>query len=78
MLHIVELLVTSDSDRLNEELVFAARIGGRLLLHRLQEDRDLDFMAGLDTTRVWSDAVLLRGCRFNLFVDVSFLASGGM
>ena len=57
LLNIVELLVGRDGHRLNQKLVAAACIGGGLLLHRLQEDGDFDLMAGLNTARVWSDAV---------------------
>lgn len=38
MLYIGKLLVASDGDGLNEELVAASGIEWRLLLHRLQKD----------------------------------------
>lgn len=49
--------VGGDGDRLDEELVFAAGVEGRVLLHGLQEDLDLHGARGLDATRVWAHAV---------------------
>lgn len=37
-LHVAELEVARNEDRLNEELVAGLSIGGRVLLHRLEED----------------------------------------
>jgi hypothetical protein len=60
---ICELLVGCDRNGLDQELVSAFGIRGRLLLHRLQENGDLDLLPRLDATRVWADAVsrLLSG-----------------
>ena len=64
--------VWGDGDGLYEELVAAARIGGGLLFHRLQEDLHFDICAGLDFAAVRSHAVstpmsvgVFGGCRWN-------------
>jgi len=49
--------VGGDCDGLDEELVFAAGVEGRVFLHGLQEDLDLDIAARLDAARVWAHAV---------------------
>jgi hypothetical protein len=52
-----ELLVGCDRNGLNQELVSAFGIRGRFLLHRLQENGDLNLLSRLDATRVRADAV---------------------
>lgn len=54
---ICKLLVGGDRNGLNQELISAFGIRGRLLLHRLQENCDLDLLPRLDATRIWADAV---------------------
>lgn len=52
--------VGGDCDGLDEELVFAAGVERRVLLHGLQEDLDFDIAARLDAARVWAHAVPVR------------------
>lgn len=54
--------VGGDGDGLDEELVFAANVERRVLLHGLEENLDFDMARGLDTAGVGSYAVPGRGC----------------
>lgn len=46
-----------DGNGLDQELVSAASVRGRLLFHCLQQDLDFDIAAGLDAATVGADAV---------------------
>ena len=54
--------VGGDSDGLNEELVFAADVERRVLLHGLEENLDFDIAGGLDAAGVGSYTVSGRAC----------------
>lgn len=47
----------TDGDGLNEELVAASSVCWRILLHRLEENLDLDIAVGLDAAGVGAHAV---------------------
>lgn len=54
--------VGGDGDGLDEELVFAADVERRILLHGLEENLDFDMAGGFDAAGVGSHAVSGRGC----------------
>lgn len=62
---VVDVLVGGDGNGLYEELVAAAGVWSRILLHSLKEHLDLDIAAGLDAARVGTNAVPGVGyCQF--------------
>lgn len=63
------LTFRSDDDRLDEELVAALGSGGRVFLHRLQQDLDFDRLSRFDPARVGTDAVLFRRGRLDFVSD---------
>jgi hypothetical protein len=75
--------VGGDADGLDEELVFAANVERRVLLHGLEKNLDFDMAGGFDAARVGSYAVPGRACMRvgragkGVKVDVLF-GSGGL
>jgi hypothetical protein len=73
--------VGGDGDGLDEELVFAADVKGRVLLHGLEENLDFDMAGGLDAAGVWAHAVpggrLLEVAGRVEFVEVDVLFRRG-
>jgi len=67
---------STDGDGLNQELVAAASVRRRVVLHGLKKYLDLDMLARLNATGVWADAVLLGRSRLDLESDWILIAVG--
>jgi hypothetical protein len=61
-----ELLISGDGCGLDQELVTASGVGSRVLLHSLEQNRDIEALTGLDAACIWSDTVLFGGGSLDL------------